>query len=193
MRLILSFCAALFLVAGAAAAVRADVGWSEEQYTQQYGPGQRGFAKVNERGYTLGENHLVVEFNPDNTHSLGELWALGTVRDDLPAKVTKASAAAEKGSLVETVVFQARSSLPAEIREAVVDGEVVRVDIRNGLVSRVAFCGPPPTCGLWRRIFGPPCETKASCGVLERAMSVDRTLDDFHVRAERAVGQQQAH
>jgi hypothetical protein len=189
MRFIIVVCAALLCLGTAAVAARADVGWSEEQYTQAYGPGERGFAKVNERGYARGGNHLVVEFSADNMHSLGELWALGTVRDDLPPNVTKAGEAAEKGPLVDTVTFKAKSALSAEIHEATVNGEVVRVDIRNGLVTRIAFCGPPPTCSLWRRIFGPSCETKVTCGVLERALSVDRTMDDLHVRAERAMEQ----
>ena len=73
MRFLLLVCAALLCSSTGVVTARADVGWSEEQYTQTYGPGERGFAKVNERGYVRGGNHLVVEFSADNTHSVGEL------------------------------------------------------------------------------------------------------------------------
>lgn len=174
------------LVAGVGNA-RADLGWSEEQYTQAYGQGQRGFAKVNDRAYRIGENVLVVEFSPDNTRSLGELWVLGVVRDNIPDSVKKAADEAQKGPEVQKVVFTAKSGIPAEIHEAVIDDVVVRVDIRNHLVTRIAFCGKKESCSLWRRIFGPACETQVSCPVLERALDVDRTMDDMHKRAEQAV------
>ena len=175
------------LCAAGAHTARADVGWSEEQYTQAYGQGQRGFAKVNERAYHIGQNVLVVEFSPDNLHSLGELWVLGVVRDNIPDSIKKAGDAAQKGPEVERVKFAAKSAIPAEIHEAVVDDVVVRVDIRNQLVTRIALCGKKEECGLWRRIFGPACQTQVSCPVLERALSVDRTMDDMHQRAEQAV------
>ena len=166
---------------------RADLGWSEEQYTQKYGQGQRGFAKVNERAYRIGENVLVVEFSPDNLHSVGELWVLGVVRDQIPDSIKKAGDAAQKGPQVEKVSFSAKSSIPADIHEAVVDDIVVRVDIRNQMVTRIALCGKKEECGLWRKIFGPACPTQVSCPVLERALSVDHTMDDMHKRAEEAV------
>jgi hypothetical protein len=175
------------LTLGFTRAASADVGWSEEQYTQTYGRGQRGFAKANERAYNVGSTVLVVEFSPDNSHSTGELWALGVVRDNLPEKVRRAGEAAEQGTQVQEVVFGAKSALPAVIREATVDDQVVRVDLRNNMVTRIAFCGPKPTCGWWQRIFGPACQTQATCAILERALSVDRTMDDLHKRAEKAV------
>lgn len=184
---------AAVLLAGGAHLARADVGWSEEQYTQAYGQGQRGFAKVNERAYRIGENILVVEFSPDNLHSLGELWVLGVVRDSIPDSVKKAGDAAQKGPEVERVTFTAKSSIPAEIHEAVVDDVVVRVDIRNQLVTRIALCGKKEPCGLWRRIFGPACQTQVPCPTLERALSVDRTMDDMHLRAEQAVERMAPH
>jgi len=182
---LLPLCLSLVLLVGHSA--RADIGWSEEQYNQVYGKGQKGFGKGNDRSYKIGENYLVVEFTPDNSSSLGELWVLGVVRDNIPDNVTKAGDAAAKGQDVERVTFTARSSIPAEIRETVIDDIVVRVDVRNQMISRIAFCGKKPECGLWRRIFGPPCESKASCPVLERALGVDRTMDEMHRRAEAAV------
>lgn len=171
----------------------ADVGWTEQQYAQAYGEAQRSWAKANERSYRVGQNHLVVEFAPDNSASVGELWVLGAMRDQLPPKVLEDGKKAEAGTTVETVVFKSRSGLPAEIREAVVDGTVVRVDVRNNLVTRIALCGPKPTCSLWRRIFGPACETTTTCGVLERALQTDRTMDVLHQRMEQATERGSAH
>jgi hypothetical protein len=142
---------------------------------------------VNERAYRLGDHHLVVEFPPEGSQSIGELWILSLSRETLPPAVVRAAEAAEKGPEVERVTFKAKSSLPAEVREAEVNGVVVRVDVRNGLVQRVAFCGRTPACGLWQRLFGPPCESKVACPVLERALAIDRTMDHFHQRAEQAV------
>jgi len=171
----------------------ADLGWSERQYEEAYGAGQRGYGRANERAYRIGDNHLVVEFAPDGSASLGELWVLAVMRDSVPAAVLAAGAKAEAGPTVETVVFKTRSAIPAEIRETVIDGVVVRADIRNHLLSRVAFCGPEPTCSLWRRIFGPPCEKTIPCPVLDRALQTDRTMDQFHERMERAAGQGSSH
>ena len=167
---------------------RADIGWSEQEYTKAYGQGQRGFGKANEKGYPLdGGNHLVVEFSPDNSHSIGELWVLGPVRDNIPDRVKSAAAAAEKAPEVEHVTFSSHSSLPAEIHEIVIDDNVIRVDMRNQVVFRVAFCGPKPSCSWWRRLFGPKCDMRVSCPVLERALAVDHTMDDLHKRAEEAA------
>ena len=178
---------AIAIVLAPWAIARAELGWTEAQYNQAYGQGQRGFAKANERAYTIGQSHLVVEFPVDGTTSIGELWALGTSREGVPQSVLAEGAAAEKGTPVEQVYFKAKGSLVAEIREATVDGVVVRADVRNNLLTRVARCGKPPTCSLWRRIFGPACETTVPCPVLERALASDKTLDEFHVRMERAA------
>jgi hypothetical protein len=115
---------------------------------------------------------------------VGALWVLGVVRDNVPDKVKKAADLASKGPEIERVEFKAKSSIPAEIHEAVVDGVVVRVDIRNQLISRIAFCGKKPECSWWDRLFGPPCETTLPCPVLQRALGVDHTMDDMHQRAE---------
>lgn len=171
----------------------ADLGWSEQQYEKAYGAGQRGYGRANERAYRVGDNHLVVEFAPDGSASVGELWVLAVIRDSVPASVLEAGAKAEAAPTVETVIFKTRSAIPAEIREAVIDGVVVRVDVRNHLLSRVAFCGPQPSCSLWRRIFGPACETTIPCPVLDRALQTDRTMDQFHQRMERAAEHGSSH
>lgn len=187
---------AFTLVLGALALHReaaADLGWTEQQYADAYGQAQRSWAKANERSYRLGDSYLVVEFTPDNSASVGELWVLGTARDAVPPKVLEAGKKAEAGKTVAAVMFKSKSALPAEIREAEIDDVVVRVDVRNQLTSRIALCGRKPSCGLWRRIFGPACETSTSCPVLDRALQTDKTMDELHERMERAAEQGAPH
>jgi hypothetical protein len=186
MKSIVSLAISLVLTIGICSPARADIGWSEPQYAEKYGSGKRGFGQVNERSFRVGDSHLVVEFDANDV-STGELWVLGTVRDGVPAGVLAAAETAEQGEEVTRVTFKAKSALPSEIREAFVEDVLVRVDVRNQLIYRIALCGRKPSCGLWRRIFGPPCETAVACGVLDRAMASDRTMDEFHVRAEEAV------
>jgi hypothetical protein len=186
MKSIIALVVGLMLATGLSGAAHADIGWSEARYAEEYGPGNRGYGKVNARSYPIGDSVLVVEFDDEGV-STGELWVLGTVRSAIPAGVLAAAETAEQGERFAQVNFKAKSALPCEIREAYVDDVLVRVDVRNQLTYRIAFCGRKPSCGLWRRIFGPPCETAVSCGILDRALAADRTMDEFHVRAERAV------
>jgi hypothetical protein len=177
---------ALVLASSVALPARADLGWTRDQYEEKFGPGKQGFATVNEVSYQVGDSALGVEFD-DANRSVAEIWGLGTIRNGVPADVLAAGEAGAEGREIERIKFGARASLPAEIREAVVGDAVVRVDVRNQLVVRIAFCGKKPSCGLWQRWFGPPCETSVPCPILDRTLSADRTLDDLHMRAERAV------
>jgi hypothetical protein len=69
----------------------------------------------------------------------------------------------------------------------VVDGTVVRVDVRNQALMRIAFCSKVPECSWWQRLFGSCAPTHNGCPVLDRALRVDRTMDEMHRRAEDAV------
>lgn len=166
----------------------AEIGWSPEQYEKAFGEGRRSYGKANERGYLVGQAHVVVEFSADNQASVAELWIIGVSNDAVPPKVLEAGKIASEGDEVARVTFTAESSIPANIRQAVVDDTLVRVDIRNQLLGRIALCGKAPPCSWWRRLMG-ACEPPAAdaCPILDRALSVDRTMDEMHRRAEEAV------
>jgi len=182
--------AAVSLVAVAPSPLRSEVGWTAEQYEQAYGPGQKSMGQVPEVGYQVGHNWLVVEFR--DGRSVGELWALGVQRDRVPEGVIQAGRMAAQGKLVKRVTFRARDSIPAEIRQAVVGNVVVWADIRNRYLNRVAFCGKTPRCGWWAWLWG-RCGREAplaSCGVLDRALEVDKKIDELHAKAEAALNRQ---
>lgn len=182
--LAVAFAAALTLYPGRALA---ELGWAPDQYAKAFGEGRRSYGKVNERGYLVGQAHLVVEFSPDDQTSLAELWVVGAARESVPPKVLDAASVALEGEDVARVTFTAASSIPAEIRQAVVDGTLVRVDVRNQLLGRIALCGTAPACSWWRRWLGWCEPPPVACPILDRALSVDRTMDEMHRRAEEAV------
>lgn len=162
----------------------AELGWTLSDYEARFGPAQKGYGRYAEVGFQVGQNRLVVEFAGER--SVAELWQLGVVRDAVPESVRKAAELAAAGEKVGEVRFLARGSLPAELYETVVDGIVVRVDVRNQLVHRVAFCGRRPTCSLFDRLRK-KCVLTAACPILDRALRIDTKLDRIQVAAERAL------
>ncbi len=184
--------AAAILLAGVPSSARSEIGWTPEEYERVYGPGQKSMGQAPEVGYQVGHSRLVVEFR--DGRSVAELWALGTQRDQVPETVIRAGHIAAQGKLVKRVLFRARDAIPAEIRQAVVGDVVVWADIRNRYLNRVAFCAKKRRCGwwawLWRR-----CDEAAllpACGVLDRALEVDKKIDELHVKAEAALNRRPA-
>ena len=186
MRIARLFAVAVLASALPTSAAYADLGWTLEQYTQAYGHGERGYGKAPEVGFQIGDSRLVVELAGDR--SVAELWLLGGARTKVPKKILEAGEEAFRGPLIQQEGFKARSSIAADIHEAVIDGVIVRTDVRNNLLSRVALCGRAPTCSWWRRLLG-RCESNLpkTCGVLDRMLQVDHKMDDFQDKAEKAA------
>jgi hypothetical protein len=171
------------LIAGIETMSLAEVGWSVAEYESRFGKGQRGYGKAPEIGFQVGSCRLVIEVDGDR--SVAEIWHLGNVREGVPAEVLEAAASVAKEKIVDVVQFRARGALEAEIHEGVVNGTLVRVDVRNQMVNRVAFCGPPPSCGWIAWFLGRCVDEKAACPVLDRALRIDRKVDRIHEIAEK--------
>lgn len=179
--------ALLAALAMPATAARAEIGWTLEQYTQTYGPGERSYGTVPEVGFRVGDCRLVAEFSGDR--SVAEVWLLGVEREKIPRAVLDTGAAAAAGPLVEHVDFAAQGAVDADIHQAVVGGVLVRAEVRNHLLHRVALCARAPACGWWAWLVGRCPEPRAGCPILARITKLDRRLDEFHVLAERAVNE----
>jgi hypothetical protein len=158
---VLSFC----IVAGLSMSAQAELGWTEADYVEHFGPAPHSPVTPNELRFTAAGGPVQVLF--ENGRSREEAWIIEKDTAFVPADLRRLAETAMQGQPARRVVFHAERAPAAEVFEARSGDVMVQVDVRNHAIARIVRC----------RSTGP-------CELLNHLLDMDRITDDLMARTQ---------